>query len=135
MEPNYEVVFPQNQVNTLEITLTAADWTAIKADMQTKSGTAFGAGGGMNTGGNPGGAPPSGGVPGGNGNGALDLISGDPIYIAATMKFKGKTWNKVGFRLKGNSSLSSTWRAGIYKLPFRLKMDEYEDQYPEIDNQ
>lgn len=139
VEPNYEVVFPQNQVNTLEITLTAADWTAIKADMQTKSGTAFGAGGGMNTGGNPGGnpggAPPSGGVPGGNGNGALDLISGDPIYVAATMKFNGKTWNKVGFRLKGNSSLSSTWRAGIYKLPFRLKMDEYEDQYPEIDNQ
>ncbi|MDF7818808.1 CotH kinase family protein [Runella sp. MFBS21] len=145
VDPNYAVVFPQDKVNSLEITLTAADWTAIKADMQTKSGSAFGAGGGMNNGGNqgggpPGGNPPSGGIPGGNGNnggnnGALDLINGDPIYVAATMKFNGKVWNKVGFRLKGNSSLSSTWRAGIYKLPFRLKMDEYEDQYPEIDNQ
>lgn len=123
--PNYEVVFPQNQVNTLEITMTAADWTAIKTDMQTKSGTAFGAGGGMT----PGGAP------GGNGGGGLDLIPGDPIYVATTMKFNGKTWNKAGFRLKGNSSLSSTWRAGIYKLPFRLKMDEYEDTYPEIKDQ
>jgi len=125
-DPNYEVVFPQNQVNTLEITMTATDWTAIKTDMQTKSGKAFGAGGG-----NQGGA----GVPPGNGNGALDLIAGDPIYVATTMKFNGKAWNKVGFRLKGNSSLSSTWRAGIYKLPFRLKMDEYEDTYPEIKDQ
>lgn len=129
VDPNYEVVFPQNQVNTLEITMTAADWTAIKTDMQTKSGTAFGAGGGMT----PGGAP--GGAPGGNGAGGLDIIPGDPIYVATTMKFNGKTWNKAGFRLKGNSSLSSTWRAGIYKLPFRLKMDEYEDTYPEIKDQ
>jgi spore coat protein H len=43
-DPNYDVIFPQNQVNTLEITMTAADWTSIKTDMQTKSGTAFGAG-------------------------------------------------------------------------------------------
>jgi spore coat protein H len=134
VDPNYDVVFPQNQVNTLEITMTATDWAAIKTDMQTKSGTAFGAGGGNTPGGNQGVPPGNGAVPGGNG-GALDLIPGDPIYTATTMKFNGKTWNKVGFRLKGNSSLSSTWRAGIYKLPFRLKMDEYEDTYPEIKDQ
>lgn len=129
-DPNYDLVFPQNQVNTLEITMTAADWTAIKADMQTKSGTAFGAGRGMTPGGNP-----PGGVPGGNGAGGLDIIPGDPIYVATTLKFNGKVWNNVGLRLKGNSSLSSIWRAGIYKLPFRLKMDEYEDKYPEINDQ
>ncbi len=128
-DPNYNIVFPQNQVNTLEITMTAADWTAIQTDMKTKSGMAFGAGGGMTPGGN------QGGVPGGNGAGGLDIIPGDPIYVATAMKFNGKKWNNVGFRLKGNSSLSSTWRSGIYKLPFRLKMDEYEDQFPEIDNQ
>ncbi|WP_428654857.1 CotH kinase family protein [Runella sp.] len=128
-DPNYDVVFPQNQVNTLEITMTAADWTAIKTDMQTKSGTAFGGGGG-----NPGGGN-IGGNPGGNGAGGLDIIPGDPIYVATTMKFNGKIWNNVGLRLKGNSSLSSIWRAGIYKLPFRLKMDEYEDQHPEIQDQ
>ena len=41
----------------------------------------------------------------------------------------------MGFRLKGNSSLSSAWRSGNYKLPFRLDFDEFEDQYPEIKNQ
>ncbi len=133
--PNYDIVFPQNQVNTLEITMTAADWTAIKADMQSKSGTAFGAGGGTSQGGMAPGGMLGGIPPGGNGAGGLDLIPGDPIYVATTMKFNGKAWNNVGFRLKGNSSLSSIWRAGIYKLPFRLKMDEYEDKYPEIDNQ
>lgn len=43
VDPNYDIVFPQNQVNTLEITMTATDWNSIKTDMQTKSGTAFGA--------------------------------------------------------------------------------------------
>ncbi|AXE19734.1 spore coat protein CotH [Runella rosea] len=133
--PNYDIVFPQNQVNTLEITMTAADWTAIKTDMQTKSGTAFGAGGGASQGGMAPGGMVGGVPPGGNGAGGLDIIPGDPIYVATTMKFNGKVWNNVGLRLKGNSSLSSIWRAGIYKLPFRLKMDEYEDKYPEIDNQ
>ena len=104
--PNYDIVFPQSQVNTLEITMTAADWTAIKTDMQTLTGTAFGtrSSGSQGGGGIPGGNPPN----GGNGGG-LDLIGGDPIYVTTTLKFNGKTWNKVGLRLKGNSSLSSIW--------------------------
>ncbi|WP_229600007.1 CotH kinase family protein [Runella sp. SP2] len=136
--PNYDIVFPQSQVNTLEITMTAADWTAIKTDMQTLTGTAFGtrSSGSQGGGGVPGGNPPNGGNGGGApGGGGLDLIGGTPIYVATTLKFNGKAWNKVGFRLKGNSSLSSTWGAGIYKLPFRLKFDEFEDKYPEINNQ
>jgi spore coat protein CotH len=61
--------------------------------------------------------------------------SNEPKYVAVSMKFNGKEWYRVGFRLKGNSSLSSIWRAGIFKLPLRLKMDEFEDQYPEIQDQ
>ena len=135
--PNYDIVFPQSQVNTLEITMTAADWTAIKTDMQTLTGTAFGtrSSGSQGGGGIPGGNPPNGGNGGGGNGGGLDLIGGDPIYVATTLKFNGKTWNKVGMRLKGNSSLSSIWGAGIYKIPFRLKFDEFEDKYPEINNQ
>jgi hypothetical protein len=56
VEPNYAVVFPQNQVNTLEIKMTSADWTAIKADMLVKKGTAFGSKTGGTTGG---GMPPT----------------------------------------------------------------------------
>lgn len=112
-EPNYAIVFPQNQVNTLEIRMTKDDWAAIRADMKTLKGSDFGIGGmggGVNS-------------------------SAEPKYVAVSMKFNGKEWYKVGFRLKGNSSLSSIWRAGIYKLPLRLKMDEFEDQYPEIQDQ
>jgi spore coat protein H len=44
-------------------------------------------------------------------------------------------WKNVGYRLKGNSSLSSAWRAGNYKLPFRLQFDEFEDSLPAVKNQ
>jgi spore coat protein CotH len=37
--------------------------------------------------------------------------------------------------LKGNSTLTSIWRSGIYKLPFRLQFDEFEDKYPDIKDQ
>lgn len=113
-EPNYDVVFPQNQVNTIELKMTAADWSSIRADMKTLKGADFGAGG-M--------------------GGGVGPTTTEPKYVALSFKFNGKEWYKVGYRLKGNSSLSSIWRAGIYKLPFRLKFDEFEDQYPEIKNQ
>jgi hypothetical protein len=113
-DPNYSVVFPQNLVNTLEIRMTKDDWNAIRADMKALKGSDFGAGG--------------------TGGGGVNTTT-EPKYVAVSMKFNGKEWYKVGFRLKGNSSLNSIWRAGIYKLPLRLKMDEFEDQYPEIQDQ
>ncbi|MGA0555100.1 CotH kinase family protein [Larkinella sp. VNQ87] len=120
VDPNYAVVFPQEQVNTLEITLTAADWSAIRSDMQEKFGSDFGGSGSSR--------PGAGNQPG-------EFGTGDPDYVAVPVKFNGKVWEKVGFRLKGNSSLSSAWRSGIYKLPFRLHFDRFEDDYPEIKNQ
>ncbi|MCB0028084.1 MAG: CotH kinase family protein, partial [Anaerolineales bacterium] len=36
---------------------------------------------------------------------------------------------------KGNSSLSSAWRSGDAKMPLKLDFDEFEDDYPEIDDQ
>lgn len=168
--PNYDVVFPQDKLNTLEITMTAADWAAIRADMKTLSGSDFGeggggqmggggqiGGGGQMGGGQMGGVPPAGinldsllkangGVlpvgPGGQaggggaaGGGAVSIFSGNPIYVATSVKFNGKEWYKVGFRVKGNSSLSQSWRSGIYKLPFRLQFDEFEDKNPEVTDQ
>lgn len=168
--PNYDVVFPQDKINTLEITLTAENWAAIRADMVTKAGNDFGVGG-TQGGGQMGGGitpptgvtPPTGGQMGGGvgvpptgvnidslraamggnlpngggaaGGGALDIIPGDPIYVQSSVKFNGKEWYKVGFRLKGNSSLSQAWSAGIYKLPFKLQFDEFEDTNPEITDQ
>ena len=131
-EPNYDVVFPQDKVNSIEITIGKTNWEAIKTDMVAKNKGTFGVGGGQTGGG--GGVPPAGGQPGGNG-GAAPSFGEEPEYISTTIKFNGKSWENVGFRLKGNSTLSSTWKSGIYKLPFRLNFDEYEDKHPEIKNQ
>jgi spore coat protein H len=99
--------------------------------------TGGGAGGGP--GGNPGNPP--GGNAGGNAgrgnNGAddVDLFPRTPIYIPADLSFDGVPFSHVGFRLKGNSSLSTSWRSGIDKLPFRLNIDYLEDRFPEIRDQ
>lgn len=118
-DPNYTVVFPQDKVNNLEITMTKETWQEVRTDMISVKGSDFGVGGNQ---------------PGGGGMGGVNSAT-EPKYVSVTLKFNGKTWNNVGFRLKGNSSLSSIWRGGIYKLPFRMQFDEFEDKYPEINNQ
>jgi len=118
-EPNYTVVFPQDKVNSLEISMTKETWQEVRTDMISVKGSDFGVGGNQ---------------PGGGGIGGVNSAT-EPKYVSVTLKFNGKTWNNVGFRLKGNSSLSSIWRGGIYKLPFRMQFDEFEDKYPEINDQ
>ncbi len=113
--PNYSIVFPQEKVNSIEITLGSATWSAIKADMRAKNRGTFGLGGGLD---------------GADGNFGDDLK-----YVEVTLKFNNKTWTRVGFRLKGNSTLNKTWKAGSFKLPFRLQFDEFEDIYPSINGQ
>jgi hypothetical protein len=67
--------------------------------------------------------------------GNTEFLPREPVYIPAIVEFNGKKWTRVGFRLKGNSSLVSAWGQGVYKLPFRIKTDEFEELYPEIKNQ
>jgi len=59
----------------------------------------------------------------------------NPIWVSSTIEFEDSTWNYVGIRLKGNSSLRDSWGRGIWKLAFKLDFDEFEDQYPETDDQ
>ena len=120
--PAYPVVFSENEVNTLEITLGKTMWDSIGLDMKSRLGKNFGEQG-----------PPVIGAPGGGG--APDLVPGDPRWVECTVRFNNKLWERVGFRLKGNSSLSGAWRSGIYKLPFKLQFDEYEDKYKEVTDQ
>ncbi|KFE64857.1 CotH kinase family protein [Hyalangium minutum] len=189
-QPAYGTVFPSDQVQRLDIVISAADWQAMQDDMTAMVG-AFGSGGGLPGGGGGmpgggGGAPPveltaacqdkaegeactatfngttftstcgktpdgatllcrpmggpggGGGAPGGapgGGGGGVDLIPNTPIYVPSTVMFNGKTWWHVGIRYKGNSTLSSGWRSGVSKLPFRLNFDKFEDEHPEIEGQ
>jgi spore coat protein H len=145
--PNYDVVFPDDQVNTITITIDPENWAAMLAEMTATYGAA-GSGGQMGPGTGPGegpgtsrppgnGGPPAapGNSPGGPGQQALILSDNDPSFVPATVSFNDETWTYVGVRFKGNSSLISTWSSGNQKFSFKLDFDEFEDTYPETEDQ
>lgn len=117
MSVDYAAAFPQGQVPRLDIRIAPADWAAMQADLEDILGR-FG-GGGLSL-------PQP---------GTLNLVPRDPKYFEATVEFAGKTWNHVGIRARGNSTLARTWREGVPKLPFRLDFDEFEDAHPEVRDQ
>lgn len=163
-DPDYAVVFPQDKVNTITITIGADNWAAMQADMTalygefgTRQNRMWRGGegerpnfngeppeGGRFPGGQPpdfNGEPPEGGrFPDGNFMRRGFDVTGmfpdqNPMWVPVTLEFEGQTWTDVGMRFKGNSSLSGTWGAGNLKLPFKLDFDEFEDANPAIDNQ
>ncbi|MBK8025851.1 MAG: CotH kinase family protein [Chloroflexi bacterium] len=163
--PDYAVVFPDAEVNILTISIAPENWQAMQEDMTTLYGEFGSRGGGGIPGGfrqpgdiqqPQGGQPPQGGQGGqppqgnqqGGGPGQFPGRPGapgfnpsdafprrEPDVVSVGIEFNGQTWTHVGMRYKGNSSLSGTWGQGSLKLPFRLDFDEFEDAYPEIDNQ
>jgi spore coat protein CotH len=150
-EPDYETVFPQDEVNRIDIEISPENWETLLTDMTDLMGE-FGQGGGdairpgfQGNGEPPEGAefpdkPPEGEFPQGNqrpgnGGGNLDFTSENPVWVTATVEFEGETWEYVGIRFKGNSSLRSAWSSGNLKLPFKLDFDQFEDEYPQIDDQ
>ncbi len=140
-DPNFEVVFPDDKVNRLDITISAEDWQAMMDNMAELWGPR------RSTGNN---AEPT---PGCGPEGAEPVIQAEqeeesgcglpdfgfpdenPVYKPSTLVFEGKTWHHVGIRFKGNSSLNAAWSSGSYKFPLRLTFDEFEGDFPEIKNQ
>lgn len=114
-DPNFDEVFEDEAVKRLDIVITEERWQSMLDDMTLLYG-AFGGSGG----------------PGGGG---LTEVDEDPIFVPGDVMYNGKEWYRVGVRFKGNSSLQSSWSSGILKLSFKLDFDEFEDQYPQIDNQ
>ncbi len=121
--PDYDWVFPEAEMKIININLGQSSWDKIQRDMETRTARKFGS-----TTTIPGATP----LPN---NGGLDAVPGDPIYVESLVSQGNYNWQKVGFRLKGNASLSGSWRSGIYKLPFKLQFDQFEDKYPETKNQ
>ena len=124
-DPNFDEVFDDTSVKRLDIVITEARWQTMLDDMTDLYGT-FGT-----SSAGPGG--PGGGGPGGPND--LVEVDEDPVFVPAEVFYNGKEWYRVGVRFKGNSSLQSSWSNGILKLSFKLDFDEYEDDYPQIDNQ
>ena len=121
IDPNYlEVYEDNNSVRRLDIVFDPSDWALMLEDMSGLFGT-FGQSGGV----------PGGGGPGGGGG----FPDENPIFKPAEVYYNGLQCYKVGARLKGNSSLSFSWRNGVCKMSFKLDFDEFEDEFPEIENQ
>jgi len=117
-DPDFVEVFEDNAVKRLDIVITEGRWESMLDNMTDLYGTF----GGSSQGG--GGAPV-----------ATTSTDEDPIFVPAEVLYEGTEWYRVGVRFKGNSSLQSTWQAGNLKLSFKLDFDEFEDDYPQIDNQ
>ena len=113
VDPNYDEVFEDNTVKRIDIVVDSERWEAMLSDMYNLYGS-FG------TSSRPGGITDS---------------DEDPIFVPAEVFYKDTEWYRVGIRFKGNSSLQSSWSAGIMKLSFKLDFDEFEDTYPQIKNQ
>lgn len=103
--PDY-TFFDDNEVRRFDITIDEAWWNIMQTHLSE-----------YNT---------SSGGPGG------DFSDVTPIYVPCNLEYNGINWYNVGIRYKGNSSLSS---ANSGKLPFRMKFDEFKDDYPEITGQ
>jgi len=117
-DPDFGEVFEDNAVKRFDIVITEDRWQSMLDDMTSLYGT-FGTG--------------QGGPMGGQGGDTF--ADEDPIFVPAEVFYEDKEWYRVGVRFKGNSSLQSSWQAGILKLSFKLDFDEFEDDYPQIDNQ
>jgi len=115
-DPNFAEVFDNTTVKRFDFVISEEDWQSMLDDMTSLYGT-FGA------------------SSGGPGGGGLSDVDEDPIFVPGDVFYNGIQWYKVGLRFKGNSSLQSSWSAGILKLAFKMDFDEYEDDYPQIDNQ
>ena len=112
-DPDYEEVFNDYAVKRLDFVISEERWQIMLDDMENKYGS-FGSGRG--------------------GSGLLETDD-NPIFVPGEVFYEGKQWYKVGLRFKGNSSLQSSWRSGILKLSFKMDFDEFEDEYPQIEDQ
>lgn len=114
-DPVYDIVFPQDKVNEITISLSTENWQAMMTDLEEYFS----------------GSSNNDDRIGGN----IGVDDENPIWVSADIEFESEVWQNVGFRFKGNSSLRSTWSSGDNKFPFKLDFDEFEDEYPEIEDQ
>jgi hypothetical protein len=109
VDPNYEVVFNQNEVLRFDIEISSDDWSDMQSNLSTVVKNASFNGG--------------------------EITIDDPMWVECSFTFDSLEWYSVGIRYKGNSSLISAYQSGIDKLSFKLDFDQYEDDYPSLADQ
>jgi len=112
-DPDFDEVFDNSQVKRFDFVVTSERWQSMLDDMTGLYGE-FGQR---------------------SSSQGLSDIDEDPIFVPTDVYYNGTQWYRVGIRFKGNSSLQTSWEQGILKLSFKMDFDEFEDDYPQIDNQ
>lgn len=121
-KPDYEIVFPDNTVQRIDIVIGVDNWQKMLDNMTEMYGEF-----GNNTQTQKGGDLSLGehGM----------IVDGNPVWVPAQVSLNGVTLNNVGIRFKGLSSLSYSWREGTHKISLRLDCNHFDDNYPELKNQ
>lgn len=158
---NVDAVFSTDRVHTLAITMTSAEYAAMQADLEDLTG----GGPFLRKGFGPEPDPCAGRIDGdtcyqGTGAGVCVTTTGpricqvdtfdpanvdgvepdeaapfwprEPLYFHADLVFDDVRYTSVGLRYKGNNGLA---RSEGEKRPFRIKLDEWEDEVVAIDDQ
>jgi spore coat protein H len=126
--PNYEVVFPKDKIQTLDIVLRKSDWDSLNMRQKdsyygVEFGTAFNR------------------ITAKQSQLLNNSFSGSfigktaPAFVEAQLKFNNKTWRNVGLRYDGVLPLITNWTSGIRKLPFLIEGNSFEGKYPDTKGQ
>ncbi len=104
--PNHSIVFEQNKIHRLDITINADNWNSMRTDLSN------------------------------NANNIMDdNVDYTPIMVPCRVRYNETDWYEVGIRYKGNSSLQGAYSQNVNKISFKLDFDEFEDYYPALKNQ
>jgi spore coat protein H len=112
--PDYDMVYPQDKVNRMDIVIDEDDWQTMLDDLDDLYGS-------------------SSGGPGMGGPGQFSEET--PVTVECSVFMDDIEWYHVGIRFKGNSSLQSTYNNNLGKYPLRLDFDTYSDLYPSLNGQ
>jgi len=143
-EPNYDIVFNQEEVLEIYIDIDESNWDLMIEDVEQNFAKSVGnKAGGVNNrekttpAKQPGQQAPTNQTQANNKTQMPTTVETDenPIWVESTITFEGETFEHVGIRFKGNSSLSTVASSDNDKFSFKLDFDEFEDDYEEIEDQ
>ncbi|MFI3295588.1 MAG: CotH kinase family protein [Rikenellaceae bacterium] len=106
VDPNFDVVFAQDVVQRIDLTITDESWSSMWSDLAANILS-----------------------------GSTMTDDYTPIFVPCTFTYNDTDWYQVGVRYKGNSSLAGAYSSGNQKLSMKLDFDEFEDDYPDLKNQ
>lgn len=113
VDPDYRTVFSGKVVHRIDITISSENWQAMEDSLTAIFGN----------------------LPDQRTATQVVPSAGKPLWVPVDVRFNDVVWTKVGFRFKGHSSLNAAVSAGSMKRPFKLDFDQFETEYPAIENQ